>query len=185
MKGLIKILVLAIVVSTVVSCNNNQAPNYQYFPNMYQSSSYETYGAYEIFPGEQSAMLPVDGTIARGYSLFDFGSSVVEFERAKVELMNPLDSTQVDFARGKELYDIYCGICHGTKGDGQGNLVKKEILFGIPSYDDAGRDIKDGGVYHTIYYGKNAMGSHKNQLKEEERWQVVAYVMKLKADLTK
>jgi mono/diheme cytochrome c family protein len=29
------------------------------------------------------------------------------------------------------------------------------------------------------------MGSYANQLKEEERWQVVAYVLKLKADLLK
>jgi hypothetical protein len=29
------------------------------------------------------------------------------------------------------------------------------------------------------------MGSYANQLEEEERWQVVAYVLKLKADLEK
>ena len=75
MKGLVKILVLAIMVSSVVSCKNNETPNYQFFPQMYQSPSYETYGAYDIFPDEQSAMLPVDGTISRGHSLFDFGSS--------------------------------------------------------------------------------------------------------------
>ncbi len=185
MKGLVKILVLVVMVSSVASCKKDSRPNYQFFPNMYESPSYETYGAYEIFPGEQSAMLPVEGTIARGYSLFDYGSSNEEFERAKLELVSPLDSAQVDFARGKELYDIYCGICHGNKGNGQGNLVKREKILGIPSYDDAGRDIKEGGIYHTIYYGKNAMGSYANQLNEEERWQVVAYVLRLKADLTK
>jgi len=185
MKGLVKILVLAIMVSSIVSCKNNETPNYQFFPQMYQSPSYETYGAYDIFPGEQSAMLPAEGTISRGHSLFDYGSSTAEYDRAKAELMSPLDSTQVDFARGKELYDIYCSACHGAKGDGQGNLVKREKILGIPSYDDAIRAINEGSIYHVIYHGKNAMGSHKNQLKEEERWQVAAYVMKLKADLTK
>jgi mono/diheme cytochrome c family protein len=154
-------------------------------PNMQAPVGYETYGEYDVFPGEQSAMLPVEGTIARGYSLFDYGSSNEEFLRAKAELMSPLDSTQVDFARGKELYDIYCGICHGTKGDGQGNLVKREKILGIPSYADVGRAINEGSTYHTIYYGKNAMGSYANQLNEEERWQVVAYVLKLKSDLEK
>ncbi|MCB0398405.1 MAG: cytochrome c [Winogradskyella sp.] len=154
-------------------------------PNMQAPVGYETYGEYDVFPGEQSAMLPVEGTIARGYSLFDYGSSNEEFLRAKAELLSPLDSTQVDFARGKELYDIYCGICHGTKGDGQGNLVKREKILGIPSYADVGRAINEGSTYHTIYYGKNAMGSYANQLNEEERWQVVAYVLKLKSDLEK
>jgi len=185
MKGLIKILVLAVMVSVVVSCKKDSRPNYQFFPDMYESAGYEAYGAYEVFPGEQSAMMPVEGTIARGYSLFEYGNSNEEYLRAKAELFSPLDSTQVDLARGKELYDIYCGICHGNKGKGQGNLVKREKILGIPSYDDAGRAITEGSIYHTIYYGKNAMGSYANQLNEEERWQVGAYVLKLKADLTK
>lgn len=183
MKSLNKILVLTVMISFIFSCKKDTRPNYQYFPNMYESVGYETYGGYEVFPNEQSAMLPVEGTIARGHSLFEYKNTNEDFLRAKVELMSPLDSTQVDLAKGKELYDIYCGICHGKKGDGQGTLVKREIMFGIPSYDDVGRAITTGGIYHTIYYGKNAMGSYANQLLEEERWQVVAYVLKLKADL--
>ena len=104
---------------------------------------------------------------------------------AKSTLKSPLDSTQVDLKVGKELYDIYCGICHGNKGAGQGTLVKREKILGIPSYADVARAITEGSIYHTIYYGKNAMGSYANQLNEEERWQVVAYVLKLKADLEK
>jgi mono/diheme cytochrome c family protein len=185
MKSLFKITLVVMVMMVIVSCKKDTRPNYQFMPNMQAPVGYETYGEYDVFPGEQSAMLPVEGTIARGYSLFDYGSSNEEFLRAKAELMSPLDSTQVDFARGKELYDIYCGICHGTKGDGQGNLVKREKILGIPSYADVGRAINEGSTYHTIYYGKNAMGSYANQLNEEERWQVVAYVLKLKSDLEK
>ena len=173
------------MISSVYSCKKDSRPNYQFMPNMYEPVGYETYGSYEVFPGEQSAMIPVEGTIARGYSLFDYENSNEEYERAKVELLSPLDSSQVELARGKELYDIYCGICHGNKGKGQGNLVKREKILGIPSYDDVGRAITEGSIYHTIYYGKNAMGSYANQINEEERWQVVAYVLKLKAELTK
>jgi mono/diheme cytochrome c family protein len=183
MKFLLKITLVVVLMIVVVSCKKDTRPNYQFMPNMYTPVGYETYGEYDIFPGEQSAMLPAEGTIARGYSLFEYGNSNEEFLRAKAELMNPLDSTQVDLARGKELYDIYCGICHGNKGDGQGNLVKREKILGIPSYADVGRAINEGSTYHTIYYGKNAMGSYANQLNEEERWQVVAYVLKLKSDL--
>ena len=72
-----------------------------------------------------------DGTIARGHSLYEFENTNEDYDRAKLELTNPLDSTMVDFDRGKELYDIYCGLCHGNKGDGQGNLVKREKILGI------------------------------------------------------
>jgi mono/diheme cytochrome c family protein len=183
MKGLIKILVIAIVF-VAVSCKKDSAPNYQFFPQMYESEGYETYGE-AAFPNGVEAQLPVEGTVARGYIPFDVENTIEGYELAKATLANPLDSTQVDLVKGKELYDIYCGICHGNKGDGQGNLVKREKILGIPSYDDAGRAITAGSIYHTIYYGKNSMGSYANQLKEEERWQVVSYVLKLKADLEK
>lgn len=183
MKSLIKIIVFVVVVSFVTSCKNDSAPNYQFFPNMYESVGYETYGSYEVFPNQQAALVPADGTVARGYMPFDIDGSTAGYEYAKTNLKSPLDSLQIDLNKGKELYDIYCGICHGTKGDGQGQLVKREKILGIPSYDDAGRNINEGSVYHTIYYGKNAMGSYANQLRDEERWQVVAYVLKLKADL--
>ncbi|MCF7567473.1 cytochrome c [Sabulilitoribacter arenilitoris] len=183
MKGLIKILVLAVVL-IAVSCKKDTAPNYQFMPNMYQSEGYETYGE-AAFPNGIEAQLPAQGSVARGYIPFDIENTTEGYELAKATLMSPLDSTQVNLERGKKLYDIYCGICHGNKGDGQGKLVKREKILGIPSYDDAGRAITAGSTYHTIYYGKNAMGSYANQLNEEERWQVVSYVLKLKADLEK
>ena len=183
MKSLIKILVVAVVLVTV-SCNKSTAPNYQFMPNMYESAGYETYGE-AAFPNGVEAQLPAEGSIPRGYVPFDIENSTAGYELAKATLTSTLDSTQVDLVRGKELYDIYCGICHGNKGKGQGNLVKREKILGIPSYDDAGRAISEGSIYHTIYYGKNAMGSYANQLNEEERWQVVSFVLKLKADLEK
>ena len=181
MKSLTKTVVVIFMMSSIVSCKKSTQRNYEFFPQMYQSSSYETYGEYEVFPGEQSAMVPAEGTIARGYSLFSYKNTTEDYERAKVELINPIDSISYDEPRAKELYDVYCGLCHGNKGDGQGNLVKREKLLGIPSYAD--RDITDGSTYHVIYYGRNAMGSYANQLNEEERWQVSAYVMNLRADL--
>ena len=185
MKNLIKIFVLVLVISSVVSCKKDSRPNYQFMPDMYEPVSYETYQDTKAFKNEMEAQLPVEGTIPRGFTPFEIANTTEGYELAKGSLVSPLDSTQVDLTKGKELYDIYCGICHGNKGDGQGNLVKREKILGIPSYDDIGRAITEGSTYHTIYYGKNAMGSYANQLNDEERWQVVAYVMQLKADLEK
>lgn len=184
MKSVIKILAIAIVF-VAVSCKKDSAPNYQFMPNMYESVGYETYSE-APFPNKIEAQLPAEGTVARGHIPFDITDPGTEgYELAKATLKSPLDASQVDLVKGKELYGIYCGICHGNKGNGQGNLVKREKILGIPSYDDAGRAINEGSIYHTIYYGKNSMGSYANQLNENERWQVVAYVLKLKADLEK
>jgi mono/diheme cytochrome c family protein len=184
MKSLIKILVIAVVLITV-SCKKDTAPNYQYMPNMYEPVGYETYAESNAFANGVEAQLPAQGSIPRGLVPFDIENSTAGYDLAKATLKSPIDSIKVDLERGKVLYDIYCGICHGNKGDGQGKLVQREKILGIPSYDDAGRAINEGSIYHTIYYGKNAMGSYANQLDEEERWQVLSYVLKLKADLEK
>ena len=87
----------------------------------------------------------------------------------------------IDAKKGKELYNIYCAVCHGEKGDGKGILVTNEKFLGVPSYAD--REITDGSIFHVVTYGLNSMGSHANQLSQEERWQVADYVLQLKAGL--
>lgn len=183
MKSLIKISVVFVAVVSLVSCKNDRSPNYQYMPNMYEAVPYETYSESNAFANGREGQLPVDGTIPRGHSLFEYPNTTQGYLMAKENLTSALDSTQVNMAEAKELYEIYCGICHGNKGDGKGKLVQREKILGVPSYDDAGRAITEGSIYHTIYFGKNAMGSYANQLNEKERWEVVAYVLQLKQAL--
>ena len=183
MKSVSKIFILVLIGSALWSCQDNSRPNYQFFPNMYEPVGYEAYGEYEVFPNSQEALLPVEGTIARGYSLYDYKNTNEGYEAALKTLKSPLTVTEIDTKRGKELYDIYCGICHGNKGAGQGKLVKREKILGVPSYAD--RAITAGSIYHVIYYGKNSMGSYANLLNEKERWQVTAYVEALRSELIK
>jgi mono/diheme cytochrome c family protein len=183
MKSLIKISVILVVLVSFTSCKKDSVPNYQYMPNMYFPVSYEAYGESTAFANGIEAQVSPEGTIARGHSLFEYENTTEGYNLAKETLKSPLDSTQVDLENAKVLFDIYCAICHGVKGDGQGNLVKREKILGVPRYDDAARAINEGSIYYTIYYGKNAMGSYKNQLSEKERWQVVAYVLNLKEKL--
>lgn len=183
MKNTIKILAAAVVMICVVSCQKKTRPNYQYMPNMYEPVSYETYGDYGVFPGNQEAMLPAKGSIPRGWMPYDFENSQEGYTLAKDTLKNPIRYTQENEDAGKELYDIYCAICHGGKGDGKGPLVKREKILGVPSYDDIGRAITEGSIYHVMYYGINSMGSYASQTDEHERWQIVQYVQKLKAEL--
>lgn len=152
-------------------------------PNMYEPVSYQAYGDYEVFPNQQEAMLPVDGTISRGWMPYGYPNTTDGLNLAKAELKNPLSVTEKNLSAGKELYNIYCAVCHGEKGNGQGILVKREKFLGIPSYDDAGRNITEGGIYHVQMFGLNSMGSYASQTNELERWQIVQHVMNLKAAL--
>jgi len=186
MNSFNKIVVILGLVLALASCADTNAPNYQYMPNMYESVGYETYQKAELFPNGIEAMKPVANTISRGWMPYEFDNGPEGKELARLQ-SSPLDSvqTEANLATGAELYNIYCAICHGNKGDGQGYLAKREKFVGVPSYDDAARNVTVGSTYHTIYYGLNSMGSYANQLNIEERWQVAEYVMKLKQDLTK
>lgn len=184
MTNVLKIgIVLGLVL--LVSCQNDSAPNYQFMPNMYEPVGYETYGKVRFLPSTMEAMQPVENTISRGWMPYGLDNDLEGKELSR-ENPSPLDSLDVEtnLAKGAELYAIYCAICHGVKGDGQGTLVKREKILGVPSYADQARDITVGSTYHAVYYGLNAMGSYANQLNYEERWQVSEYVMKLKEDLT-
>ena len=180
----LKILMISLLL--LQSCWGDKGnPNFEYMPNMYESLSYEAYTENNLFADSLSARLPVKGTIPRGYSLYEYEDTNEGYDLAKIELNNPYELNEDDMLKAKELYTVYCGVCHGAKGAGQGILVKREKILGIPSYADIGRAITPGSTYHVIYYGKNTMGSYANQLNEKERWMVTSYVMKLKSDLSK
>ena len=171
---------------SIVSCSNStKTRNSQYMPNMYESVPYDTYGKYEIFPDGYERLSPADGSIARGWMPYEYENSNAGYASAKAELVNKTPYTEDRLAKGEELYNIYCGICHGKKGNGKGTLVEREKILGVPSYNDVGRAITEGSVFHVMYYGINSMGSYASQMSEDELWMVDHYVMSLKDKLDK
>ena len=178
-----KTIALFLLAFAVVSCQDKGDPNYQYMPDMYEPVSYETYGEYDVFENGQEAKLPVEGTVARGWMPYEYQNNPQGAADAKANLKNPLPYTEDNLAEGKALYTIYCAVCHGDNGAGKGILVEREKILGVPSYDDAGRAITEGSVYHVMYYGLNNMGSYASQTSIKERWQIDHYVMSLKDKL--
>ena len=182
MKRVYKITLLFGITILVSSCHSNTAPNYQYFPNMYEHIGYDTYSESNAFKNGQEGQLPADGTLKRGFVPYGYDNSTEGYDLAKLNSKSPLDTISFqEEAKAKELYEIYCAICHGNEGNGKGKLVTQGKLLGIPNYKD--RDINEGSIYHIMTYGINSMGAYSNQIDQHERWLVAAYVVKLKAKL--
>ena len=183
MKNIVNIAVTILIMLSVTSCFDKKKPNYRYMPNMYTSVAVETYSEYEILPNGQAALTPVKGTISRGWMPYEYENTQEGKTLATKELKIPLAVNEENLAKGKELFNIYCAICHGNKGDGQGTLVKREKFLGIPSLADKGRNITEGDIYHVMMYGLNSMGSYASQTNEKERWQITMHALDLKSKL--
>lgn len=181
MKSLSKIVTVLGFAALLSSCADTNRPNYQYFPNMYESVGYETYSESSAFANGKEGQLVPEGAVKRGFQPYEYPNTNEGYELAKANLKSPLDSISKSSDEGAQLYNIYCAICHGEGGNGQGNLVKREKFLGVPSYAD--REITEGSIFHVVTYGLNSMGSHANQLSQKERWMVAAYVIKLKSEL--
>ena len=182
MKNLKNILIVSLFLM-MVSCFDSSKPNYQFFPQMYDSEGYDTYSESDAFSNGIEAQLPVEGTISRGWEPYEYLDTNEGYENAKLNLLSPIKVSKESLENGKKLYEIYCSVCHGSKGDGQGILMKREVYLGVPSYID--REITPGSIYHVLMYGKNAMGSHAGQINELERWQISQHVMELRSKLKK
>jgi mono/diheme cytochrome c family protein len=182
-----KILIIAVLVSAgigMVSCNKpRRSPGRAYMPDMYYSRAHETYTSNEGLEKERVNYTgkPVPGTVARGdmfaYTIPNNDSGYARSAGIK----NPVDSANVDLKEAERLYLVYCGICHGSKLDGDGPLHKggKGPFTSRPAtlIGDSGKGaLPPGTIFHVITYGKNAMGSYASQLTPQQRWMVVTYI---------
>jgi len=157
----------------------------------YQEDMAGVVNAKKEFTG-QSSQTAIAYT-ANGHVPYYYDDTEEERTRAMAEIIdNPYPITEKGLAQGKELYTIYCAICHGDKADGLGYLVREaDAAQGIAAgvYPAAPANFQqpefyaasNGRYYHSIMYGKNVMGSHADKLSYEERWQVIHYIRSLQA----
>uniref|UniRef100_UPI004049A7D4 hypothetical protein n=1 Tax=Flavobacterium sp. TaxID=239 RepID=UPI004049A7D4 len=127
MRSLYKIVAVVGLSFMATSCFDKAKPNYQFFPNMYEAVSYETYSEHDVFKGGVEAQLPAKGSIKRGFVPYEIPNTPEGYALAKASLKSPLDSVSLNPEKGKELFNIYCAICHGDKGDGKGMIMT--VLF--------------------------------------------------------
>ena len=81
--------------------------------------------------------------------------------------------------KGEELYNLYCLSCHGETGMGDGPASAPLVIK--PANFHLERVIKqtNGAIYWKLTNGRGSMPAMKEVLKEEERWQLVAFIRKM------
>ncbi len=182
-KSIIAVVFGAVAIS---SCSDvKRTPGKIYMPDMAYSRAVETYNDNRELQAEgiNYNAEPVAGTVARGEEvIYRMLKDTTGTYVTSASLKNPLTNrlTEEDYTETERLYLINCGICHGTKLDGNGplyndgkgpyplapkNLVSDEI-----------KNMADGTIFHSITYGKNLMGSYASHLTPKQRWMMVQYI---------
>jgi len=163
-------LVVALAVGwSVGGCGRKQRdPRFVYMPDMAYSPSYKAQ--------EKGVMIPpVDGTIPREMEFYDYKNDP---EAAGRELKNPLPRTVENILHGKEKFEIFCLVCHGPAGKGNGNLKPLLVAPSLNS-DKVRSEWSDGRIFHVITMGQGRMNTYASQVEPMDRWAIIHYVRAL------
>ncbi len=164
------------------SCkSDDNAPGYEYMPDMYRSPSLETYAETDLTAHGSTALQPVEGTIPMGFVPYAYPNTADGYAAAGKDLHDPSASRPDVLAEGKEIYTKMCIQCHGKAGKGDGTVASNPRWPGPPpAYDSpALKDLPEGKIFHSIHFGKGLMGSHASLIVQEDRWKLVHYVQSL------
>lgn len=134
-----------------------------------------------FFADNRAMREPVKGTVARG--LLKDDTALWTGRDANGNFVdNPVVVDMALLERGREKYDIYCSVCHGLAGDGQGIIMTGGYGYvPAPSYHtDMLRAQADGYIYDALTNGIRSMPGYGSQIKKpEDRWAIVAYIRAL------
>ena len=168
--------------------------------DMQDQPRYRAYKKSEFFADKRGSRDQVEGTVARGQLRDNKGfytgkvdnptnvapetttdalgnTLVSSFPNDIDEFPIPVTKELVD--RGQERFNIYCIVCHGPVGSGDGMIVRRG--FGAPPtyHDDRLRNAPVGHFFDVITNGWGKMNGYGAQISAADRWAIVSYIRTL------
>jgi len=192
---------LALYVFTVVAAVSilgfrgsiSTKPPLEVFPDMDRQARYKPQAENEFFAdGRNDRPVPAN-TVARGnyFNQAEVFSAGFEDQALGDTVLNdgkdgagnfvktlPLEVSHALMAEGKAKYDIFCTVCHGAAGDGNG-VTKPYGVLAASYHDDRLRSVEDGYIFDVIKNGKGLMLPLNDRISPEEGWAIVLYVRAL------
>jgi mono/diheme cytochrome c family protein len=204
LKSAITCLLLTTVCPLLSGCRLDMQDQPKMKP--YRSSSF--------FPDGLSGRQPVEGTIPRGYLRTDTalftgkknqnlsiisaspsatpvgpqptaGASAVQNAYPDDVETFPFPITEETVIRGRQRFDIFCSVCHGKTGYGDGMVVRRGFRRAASFHDDRLRTAPVGHFFDAITNGWGAMPSYAAQIPVQDRWAIIAYIRALQASQLK
>jgi mono/diheme cytochrome c family protein len=163
--------------------------------DMQDQPKMKPYRGTTFFTDGLSARQPIQGTVPRGFlrenkELYTGKKSVstVSSVPAQTGTENafaddvdtfPFPITEETVRRGRERYDIFCTVCHGLTGNGDGMIVRRGFRRAASFNDDRLRQAPVGHYFDAITNGWGAMPSYAAQIPVQDRWAIISYIRAL------
>ncbi len=184
-----KLLVAFVLATGSTGCNfwYNEVPspddlmhNIAWFDHMILSKAVHPYQRADIPRDTPDGIVPITGG-ERDFRVGNPRQLQYGFDFAVANtITRPAGMTTLPAERGEELYRIYCAMCHGYQGAGDGTL--KSYLNPPSLLTPQAIGYTDGYLYGIIRYGRGLMGQYGDKIvRQDERWAVVDYVRSLQA----
>ena len=135
--------------------------------SMEQQARGDPQGSATLWPGGPPRQAPPPGTVsAQGLA-----------RAAALATPPPLTAALID--RGQERYGIFCVVCHGVRGAGDGMIVRR----GFPPPPSFGKArlvaAPPAYIVDVITHGHGVMYSYADRVDPADRWAIAAYVKTL------
>ncbi|HZG53918.1 MAG TPA: cytochrome c, partial [Pyrinomonadaceae bacterium] len=91
----------------------------------------------------------------------------------------PFAITAKELDRGEERFNIYCAMCHGQTGYGDGMIVRRGFRRPPSLHDDRLRNESLGHFFDVITNGWGAMPDYSQEIPPRDRWAIIAYIRAL------
>lgn len=169
--------------------------------DMQDQPRYKTYKKSDFFPDGRGSRDMVMGTVARGQlndnkafytgkienpnlnapvtsTITATGNTLVTSFPNDIEEF-PLAVTKELIDRGQDRYNIYCIVCHGPVGNGDGMIVRRGFVKPPTYHDDRLRNAPVGHFFDVITNGWGRMSGYAAPIQPADRWAIVAYIRAL------
>ena len=91
----------------------------------------------------------------------------------------PFPITADVLARGQSRYQIFCSVCHGMTGEGDGMIVRRGFRKPPSLNEQRLRDAPVGHFFDVDTNGWGAMPGYAAQIPVADRWAIIAYIRAL------
>lgn len=145
---------------------------------MADQPQHDPYEASSFFDDGMSARQQVPGTVGRGTLQED---AFLHTGRVGGQLVStfPFPMGKKELDRGRERYDIYCSMCHGMTGAGNGMVVQRGFRKAASFHTEGLRNQSVGHFFDVMTNGFGSMPAYASMIPAEDRWMIAAYIRAL------